>query len=101
VVGGSRERCRGRGVRGKGHTFDRRKCKATNGPDGTGQSCLEGWTFYRRNNPTYQNTTIKPDESYLTQVYFHNVLGLGRDVPLYGTANTDSLEVLVPKIGQS
>jgi hypothetical protein len=88
--------------RGSGHfsSFDRRKCKVTSGPTATGQSCPEGWTFYRRSNPTYQNSTINSDESYLTQMDFHDVLGLGRDVPLYGAVNTDSLEVLVPKTGQ-
>jgi hypothetical protein len=88
--------------RGSGHfaSFDRRKCKVTHGPTATGQSCPEGWTFYRRSNPTYQNSTINSDESYLTQIDFHDVLGLGRDVPLYGAVNTDSLEVLVPKTKQ-
>jgi hypothetical protein len=88
--------------RGSGHfaSFDRRKCTVTRGPTATGQSCPEGWTFYRRSNPTYQHSTINSDESYLTQIDFHDVLGLGRDVPLYGAVNTDSLEVLVPKTKQ-
>lgn len=88
--------------RGSGHfsSFDRRKCKVTNGPTATGQSCPEGWTFYRQRGPTYQNaSSILSDESYLTQLDAHDVLGLGRDVPLYGNVNTDSLEVLVPKTG--
>jgi hypothetical protein len=89
--------------RGSGHfaAFDRRKCKVTSGPTATGQSCPEGWTFYRRSGANYSNApTIFSDESYLTQMDFHDTLGLGRDVPLYGNVNTDSLEVLVPKTGQ-
>lgn len=85
--------------RGSGHfaSFDRRKCKVTNGPTATGQSCPEGWTFYRNEGPTYQNApSIFSDESYLAQVDVHDTLGLGRDVPLYGNVNTDSLEAFVP-----
>jgi hypothetical protein len=89
--------------RGSGHisAFDRRKCKVTSGPTSTGQHCPEGWTFYRRNGATYSNvSTVFSDESYLTQMDFHDVLGLGKDVPLYGNVNTDSLEVFVPKTKQ-
>ena len=87
--------------RGSGHfaSFDRSKCAVTTAPDATGQSCPEGWTFHRiATKPTYQNAEapINSDESYLTQVDHHDVLGLGRDVPLYGVVNTDSLEVFVP-----
>ena len=87
--------------RGSGHfaSFDRSQCSVTNGPTATGQSCSEGWTFHRMNRkPTYPNTDfpINADESYLTQVDHHDVLGLGRDVPVYGVVNTDSLEVFVP-----
>lgn len=90
--------------RGSGHfsMFDRRACTVTNGPEATGQSCPEGWTFHRMDKPTYQNAEvpINSDESYLTQVDHHDVLGLGRDVPLYGVVNTDSLEVFVPETEQ-
>ena len=90
--------------RGSGHfaMFDRRACTVTNGPEATGQSCPEGWTFHRMDKPTYQNAEvpINSDESYLTQVDHHDVLGLGRDVPLYGVVNTDSLEVFVPDTEQ-
>jgi hypothetical protein len=89
--------------RGSGHfsAFDRRKCKVTTGPTATGQSCPEGWTFYRRDGATYANApTIFSDESYLTQLDEHDTLGLGLDVPVYGNVNTDSIEALVPKTGQ-
>ena len=91
--------------RGSGHfaSFDRSLCAVTTGPEATGQSCPEGWTFHRMTTkPTYQNAEfpINSDESYLTQVDHHDVLGLGRDVPLYGVVNTDSLEVFVPDTEQ-
>jgi hypothetical protein len=85
--------------RGSGHfsAFDRRKCKVTGGAAATGQSCPEGWTFYRNDGPAYQNLpAVFSDESYLTQVDVHDTLGLGRDIPLYGNVNSDSLEALVP-----
>ena len=91
--------------RGSGHfaSFDRSKCTVTNGPTATGQSCPEGWTFHRMDRkPTFANASvpINSDQSYLTQVDHHDVLGLGRDVPLYGVVNTDSLEVFVPATQQ-
>ena len=90
--------------RGSGHfaSFDRNLCTAANGP-ATGQSCPEGWTFHRMDRkPTYTNADfpINSDESYLTQVDHHNVLGLGPDVPVYGVVNADSLEVFVPTTEQ-
>ena len=91
--------------RGSGHfsSFDRSKCTVTNGPTATGQSCPEGWTFHRTNTqPTFANAAvpINANESYLTQVDHYDVLGLGPDVPLYGTVNSDSIEVFVPTTQQ-
>ncbi|MCH8992039.1 MAG: carboxypeptidase regulatory-like domain-containing protein [Acidobacteria bacterium] len=90
--------------RGSGHfaSFDRSQCADTTDLEATGQSCPEGWTFHRIEKPTYQNAAfpINSDESYLTQIDHHDVLGLGRDVPLYGVVNTDSLEVFIPDTGQ-
>ncbi|MDE0828297.1 MAG: carboxypeptidase-like regulatory domain-containing protein [Vicinamibacterales bacterium] len=89
--------------RGSGHlaSFDRRQCVSTE-PDPAGQRCPEGWTFRRMTKPTYQNAEfpINSDESYLTQIDHHDVLGLGHDVPLYGDVNTDSLQVFVPETEQ-
>ena len=86
--------------RGSGHfaSFDREKCADTSDPGASGQSCPEGWTFYRMEKPGYPETPfpINSDESYLTQIDHHDVLGLGHDVPLYGVVNTDSLEVFRP-----
>ena len=90
--------------RGSGHfaSFDRSRCSVTSGPTATGQSCPEGWTFHRMDKPTYSNAKfpINSDESYLTQIDHHDVLGFGRDTPVYGVVNTDSLEVFVPETGE-
>lgn len=91
--------------RGSGHfaRFDRGRCDDLSAPQADGQGCPEGWTFYRMDKPTYRNADAFPinsDESYLTQVDHHDVLGLGPDVPLYGVVNTDSLEVFVPDTEQ-
>ena len=86
--------------RGSGHfaSFDRSQCTVTNGPTATGQSCPEGWTFHRMDKPTFSNAEIpiNSDESYLTQIDHHDVLGLGPETPVYGVVNTDSLEIFMP-----
>lgn len=86
--------------RGSGHfaSFDRSACSVTNGPTATGQSCPEGWVMHRMDKPTFDNADmpINSDESYLTQIDHHDVLGLGPETPVYGVVNTDSLEVFVP-----
>ena len=90
--------------RGSGHfaAFDRSVCTVTNGPDATGQSCPEGWTLHRMEKPTYENAAmpINSDESYLTQIDHHDVLGFGPETPVYGVVNTDSLEVFIPSTGE-
>jgi hypothetical protein len=88
--------------RASGHfsAFDRRKCKSTRDPNATGQSCPEGYTFYRKNDPTYTNSVYHANESYLTHMDVHDVLGLGKDAPMYGSVNTDAIEVLNPKTRQ-
>ena len=89
--------------RGSGHfaSFDRSKCADTSDPTAGGQSCPEGWTFQRMDKPTYSNAEmpINSDESYLTQIDHHDVLGFGPETPVYGVVNTDSLEVFVPATG--
>jgi hypothetical protein len=88
--------------RGSGHfaAFDRSKCKTTNDPKATGQSCPEGWTFYRKNDPTFENSVLHANESYLSHMDYHDVLSLGKDAPMYGSVNTDAFEVLSPKTKQ-
>jgi len=83
-------------------SFDRSKCVAGSGP-ATGQSCPEGWGMHRLDrNPTFGGTDflINADESYLTHMDNFDTLGLGRDVPVYGAVNTDSLEAFVPTTQQ-
>ena len=90
--------------RGSGHfaSFDRSQCADTSDPTAGGQSCPEGWTFQRMDKPTYSNAEmpINSDESYLTQIDHHDVLGFGPETPVYGVVNTDSLEVFVPATGE-
>ena len=90
--------------RGSGHfaAFDRSVCTVRNGPTATGQSCPEGWTLHRMEKPTYENATmpINSDESYLTQIDHHDVLGFGPETPVYGVVNADSLEVFIPSTGE-
>jgi hypothetical protein len=85
---------------GQFSSFDRSKCKTTADPKVTGQSCPEGWAFYRANTPTYTNSVYHADESYLTQVDAYNILGLGKDAPMYGSVNLDAVEVLNPQTKQ-
>src|SRR5881296_343129 len=82
--------------RASGHfsAFDRTVCKSTKDPRATGQSCPEGWTLYRMNDPTYTNSVFHANESYLTHMDLHDALGLGKDAPMYGSVNTDAIEVL-------
>ena len=72
--------------RASGHfsAFDRRKCKSTRDPNATGQSCPEGCTFYRKNDPTYTDSVYHANESYLTHMDVHDVLGLGKNAPMCG-----------------
>jgi hypothetical protein len=84
------------GWRVSGHftAFDRSKCKSTKDPKATGQSCPEGYTIYRNTaEPTYANSAYKAGESYLNHMDTHDALGLGKESPMYGSINTDSLEV--------
>ena len=83
-------------VSGHFTSFDRSKCRVTNGPEATGQSCPEGWEIYRKDEPTYANSSYTSTESYLTHMDNYDTLGLGEDVPLYAEINADSLAVLVP-----
>jgi hypothetical protein len=74
--------------------FDRSKCKTTQDPTASGQSCPEGWTIYRNTaEPHYGNSIYKTADSYLVHMDTWDTLGLGKDSPMYGSPNTDSLEV--------
>src|SRR5688572_4568209 len=65
-------------------SFDRRKCKTTNGPNATGQHCPEGWTFYTEPLPQLKGVTTpgSAEGSYYTWVDQFNSLGLGENVPI-------------------
>jgi hypothetical protein len=69
-------------------SFDRRKCKGPlNGPKATGNHCPEGWAFYQYPGPGFQGIGENSAESsYYSWVDQHNILGLGKDVPM-STAN--------------
>ncbi len=86
--------------RGSGHfsSFDRSLCTGTSESTELGQGCPEGYTFYRMDKPVYDNAAmpINSDESYLTQIDHHDVLGFGPETPVYGVVNTDSMEVFIP-----
>jgi hypothetical protein len=89
--------------RGSQHftSFDRRKCKVTNGPTAaTGQGCPEGWSIHLKEGPTYSGTNVQADMTYLPQVDRHDTLGLGKNVPTYGTVNTDMLVAFRPENNQ-
>jgi hypothetical protein len=82
-------------------SFDRRKCKALTGPrkaDGT--DCPEGWTLYPTNGPKYKNTNTPADFHYYNWVDQHNILGMGRNLPLANGSNSDALLVLNPETRQ-
>ena len=65
-------------------SFDRRKCKTTNGPNATGQHCPEGWTFYTEPLPQLKGVTTpgSAEGSYYTWVDQFNTFGLGENVPI-------------------
>lgn len=74
--------------------FDRSKCKTTQDPTASGQSCPEGWAIYRnQNEPHYGNSAYKASDSYLVHMDTWDTLGFGQESPTYGSPNTDSLEV--------
>ena len=91
--------------RGSGHfaSFDRSKCDGQERSDGqTARAVPKGWTFNRMYKPTFENAEmpINADESYLTQIDHHDVLGFGPETPVYGDVNTDSLQVFIPATGE-
>jgi hypothetical protein len=77
-------------------SFDRRKCKVTNGPTATGQQCPEGWTAYRKTGPMFQNSTVNADLNYLIWVDRQDAVGLGKDAKYTYPINSDSALALLP-----
>jgi streptogramin lyase len=81
-------------------SFDRRKCKVLNGPTATGQHCPEGWTYYPIPGPNFQGSNLRADSTYLVTVDKLGILGLGKDVVMTESDQSDSLLALLPKTGQ-
>ncbi len=84
---------------GSGHLgeFDRRKCEGPlNGPEATGDHCLEGWTFHRYPGPGFpERPEFSVESSYYSWVDQRNAAGLGENVPM-STANLyDGVHALV------
>jgi len=65
-------------------SFDRRKCKVTNGPTALGKHCPEGWTLYQLPGPQMRDVKDpgSAEASYYVWVDWFNTFGLGRDVPI-------------------
>jgi len=65
-------------------SFDRRKCKITNGPTATGQHCPEGWTLYKEPLPplTGAEDVGSAEASYYTWVDQFDTFGLGSNTPI-------------------
>jgi hypothetical protein len=79
-------------------SFDRRKCKGPlNGPTATGQQCPEGWTFHLVPGPNFKGNpeATAADSNYYDWVDRHDVLGLGKNVPVATGNGSDSLLALV------
>jgi hypothetical protein len=81
-------------------SFDRRKCKVLNGPTATGEHCPEGWTYYQVPGVNFQGSNIKADKTYLMVVDRLGVMGLGKDVVMTESEQTNSLLALIPKTSQ-
>ena len=87
---------------GTGHiaSFDRSKCKVTNGPTATGQQCAEGWHVYDTPGPKLQGTEIGSDWFYQTFVDHHDTSGLGKETPIFPSSVSDSLLAFLPATKQ-
>src|SRR3970282_1545929 len=75
-------------------SFDRRKCKGPlNGPKATGKHCAEGWTLHQFPGPQLRDVKEpgSTEASYYVWVDYHNILGLGRNVPIAMGNLSDSI----------
>lgn len=78
--------------------FDRRRCEISSGPGATGQHCAQGWSFFDTPGPHFKGvTTGSADWHYLTWVDQHDVLGMGKDMPIMPGSTSDSLLVFQPE----
>jgi hypothetical protein len=79
-------------------SFDRSKCKGPlNGPNATGQHCVEGWTLYRLPGPNYKGAveSASADSAYYDFVDRFDLLGVGKDVPIATGNLSEGLLALV------
>ena len=54
-------------VSGHFSSFDRTLCDSTSDPQATGQSCPEGWSYQRKNDPTYGDSFYRGSHGCLSQ----------------------------------
>ena len=89
---------------GSGHvaSFDRGKCGVLNGPEATGQHCVEGWTLYQTPGPRMKGVegTANADYHYYHWVDQFDTLGLGENVPITTGTTSDALLALLPGTGE-
>ncbi len=79
--------------------LDRSKCKVMTGPTATGQHCPEGWSYWDAPGPKYIGMKEgNTDFAYLMWVDSHDLLGLGKDIPVVTGSNSDSLLAFDPKV---
>jgi hypothetical protein len=79
-------------------SFDRRKCKGPlNGPQATGQHCVEGWSLYALPGPNFKGAVdqASADSAYYDFVDRFDMLGLGKNVPLATGNESEALLALV------
>ena len=77
--------------------FERAKCKTLKGPSATGQQCPEGWSFFDMPGPKVNGVADgTADWPYLIWTDLHNILGLGKDVPILTGNNSDALLAFLP-----
>ena len=89
---------------GSGHvaSFDRGKCRVLNGPEATGQHCVEGWTLYQTPGPRMKGVegSANADYHYYHWVDQFDTLGLGENVPITTGTTSDALLALLPGTGE-
>jgi hypothetical protein len=77
-------------------SFDRRKCRVTNGPTATGAHCPEGWTLHTLPGPQLRDvkTPGSAEAPYYVWVDLLGILGLGKNVPIAMGNLSDSILAL-------
>ena len=79
-------------------SFDVRKCRDLRGAaKADGSQCREGWTLHQTTGPKFKGTDVPADFHYYNWVDQHDILGLGKDVPMATGSNSDAILVLNPK----